>query len=155
MNYEKIIIASDDYDYIDGRSAYSSKNKKLTIGAPRLEENENMEIAAQLWTEGEDGELELSYEVPVHQIYDLMILLSRTLLHFKEAYRLPLLYKPEQPMIERVGVQGGALPVEVCVDNPNIDEDIKSFSQSLSDLGELIGERQRTLTRILNELELY
>ncbi len=155
MNYEKIIITSDDYDYIDGRSAYSSKNKKLTIGAPRLEENENMEIAAQLWTEGEDGDLELSYEVPVHQIYDLMILLSRTLLHFKEAYRLPLLYNPEQPMIERVGVQGGALPVEVCLDNPNIDEDIKSFSQSLSDLGELIGERQRTLTRILNELELY
>lgn len=155
MNYEKIIIASDNYDYIDGRNAYDSKIKKLTIGAPKLEANANMEIAAQVWAEGEDGELEMSYEVPIHQIYDLMILLSRTLLHFKEAYRLPLLYNPEQRIIERVGVQGGALPVEVCVDNPNIDEDIKSFSQSLSDLGELTGERQRTLTRILNELELY
>ena len=68
-----------------------------------------------------------------------MIFLSRTLLYFKEAYRLPLLYDPEKPTVERVGVQGGVLPVEVCVDNQNINEDIKAFAQSLNDLGEIIG----------------
>ena len=57
--------------------------------------------------------------------------------------------------MERVGVQGGVLPVEVCVDNQNINEDIKTFAQSLNDLGELIGERKRVLSRILEELELY
>lgn len=57
--------------------------------------------------------------------------------------------------MERVGVQGGVLPVEVCVDNQNINEDIKAFAQSLNDLGELIGERKRVLNQILEELELY
>ena len=94
-------------------------------------------------------------ELPIHQIFDLMIFFSRTLLYFKEAYRFPLLYDPENPIIERVGVQGGALPVKICVENKNIDKDIQIFSQSLSDLGELTGERLRTLTRILEELKLY
>lgn len=97
----------------------------------------------------------MAQELPIHQIFDLMIFLSRTLLYFKEAYRLPLLYDPEKPTVERVGVQGGVLPVEVCVDNQNINEDIKAFAQSLNDLGEIIGERQRVLSRILEELECY
>lgn len=65
-----------------------------------------MQIAAQLWKENEQKELEISMELPIHQIFDLMIFLSRTLLYFKEAYRFPLLYDPENPTIERIGVQG-------------------------------------------------
>ena len=77
------------------------------------------------------------------------------MLYFKEAYRMPLLYNPENPTVERVGVQGGVLPVMVCTENPAIDSDIKKFSQALSDLGELTGERLRTLTRMIEELECY
>src|SRR5690554_1831108 len=152
---EKVVIVSNDYDRIDGRNAYQSDIKRLTLGAPMLEENKKMQIAAQIWKQDKDGELTLAQELPVHQVFDLIIFLSRTLLYFKEAYRLPLLYDPEKPTIERVGIQGGALPVEVCVDNQNINEDIKAFAQSLNDLGELIGERQRVLSRILQELECY
>lgn len=122
----------------------------FTIG-----QNKKMQIAAQIWKNDKDGELILAQELPIHQIFDLMIFLSRTLLYFKEAYRLPLLYDPEKPTVERVGVQGGVLPVEVCVDNQNINEDIKAFAQSLNDLGEIIGERRRVLSRILEELECY
>lgn len=32
-----------------------------------------MQIAAQLWKENKDGELEISMELPIHQIFDLMI----------------------------------------------------------------------------------
>ena len=71
------------------------------------EENKKMQIAAQIWKNDKDGELILAQELPIHQIFDLMIFLSRTLLYFKEAYRLPLLYDPEKPTVERVGVQGG------------------------------------------------
>ena len=152
---EKVVMVSNDYDRIDGRNAYQSDNKRLTLGAPMLEENKKMQIAAQIWKNDKDGELILAQELPIHQIFDLMIFLSRTLLYFKEAYRLPLLYDPEKPTVERVGVQGGVLPVEVCVDNQNINEDIKAFAQSLNDLGEIIGERQRVLSRILEELECY
>lgn len=152
---EKIVLTADNYDLIDGRNAYHSSIKRLTLGEPFKMENQNMQIAAQLWKENENRELEICMELPIHQIFDLMIFFSRTLLYFKEAYRFPLLYDPENPIIERVGVQGGALPVKICVENKNIDKDIQIFSQSLSDLGELTGERLRTLTRILEELKLY
>lgn len=152
---KKIVIESKDYDRIDGRNAYKSDIKRITLGEPILKENKTMQIAAQLWKTSEDGEPILLYELPIHQIFDLMILLSRTLLYFKEAYRMPLLYDPEKPTVERIGVQGGVLPVEICTDNENINDDIKEFAQSLNDLGELVGERQRTLIRILDELELY
>ena len=152
---EKVVMVSNDYDRIDGRNAYQSDIKRLTLGAPMLEENKKMQIAAQIWKNDKDGELILAQELPIHLIFDLMIFLSRTLLYFKEAYRLPLLYDPVKPTVERVGVQGGVLPVEVWVDNQNINEDIKAFAQSLNDLGEIIGERQRVLSRILEELECY
>lgn len=152
---EKVVMVSNGYDRIDGKNAYQSNIKRLTLGAPMLEENKEMQIAAQIWENDKDGELNLAQELPIHQIFDLIIFLSRTLLYFKEAYRLPLLYDPEKPLVERVGVQGDVLPVEVCVDNQNINEDIKAFAQSLNDLGELIGERKRVLNRILEELECY
>lgn len=152
---EKIVIVSNGYDHIDGRNAYQSDIKRLTLGEPMLEENKKMQIAAQIWKIDKDGGLVLAQELPIHQVFDLIILLSKTLLYFKEAYRLPLLYDPEKPTVERIGVQGGVLPVEVCIDNQNINEGIKAFAQSLNDLGELIGERQRVLSRILEELECY
>lgn len=152
---EKAVIVSNGYDRIDGRNAYHSDIKRLTLGAPILEENKGMQIAAQIWKTDKGGELILAQELPIHQIFDLIIILSKTLLYFKEAYRLPLLYDPEKPTVERVGLQGGVLPVEVCIDNQNINEDIQVFAQSLNDLGELIGERQRVLNRILEELGCY
>ena len=152
---EKIVVTADGYDRVDGRNAYRSGIKRLTLGAPILKENQSMQIAAQLWTAQEDGALHMSAELPIHQVFDMMIVLSRTLLYFKEAYRLPLLYDPNNPTIERIGLQGEALPVSICADNPTITRDIQEFSQALSDLGELTGERLRTLTRILEELECY
>ena len=152
---EKTVLLVKDYDRVDGRNAYQSALKKITLGVPRWDENKNMQIAAQFWKEGKSGELEISMELPVHQIFDLMIFLSRTLLYFKEAYRFPLLYNPENPVVERIGVQGGVLPVEICVENPDIDKDIQTFVRTLNDLGELTGERLRTLTRIIEELEMY
>lgn len=152
---EKIVVAANGYDRLDGRNAYRSDIKRITLGAPALKENQAMQIAAQLWTAQEDGTLKMSAELPIHRVFDLMIVLSRALLYFKEAYRLPLLYDPDDPTIERIGLQGEALPVSICTENPNINKDIQDFSQALNDLGELTGERLRTLTRILKELECY
>ena len=152
---EKIVVAANGYDRLDGRNAYYSDLKRMTLGAPALKENQAMQIAAQLWTAQEDGTLKMSAELPIHQVFDLMIVLSRSLLYFKEAYRLPLLYDPDNPTIERIGLQGDALPVSICTENPNITKDIRDFSQALNDLGELTGERFRTLARIVEELECY
>ena len=148
-----IVMTAEQYDLIDGRRAYRSDIKRLTLGAPTMADNQAMPIAAQVWKETAEGRLEISTELPLHQVIDLMVLLSRTLLHFREAYRLPLLYDPEKPTVERLGVQGGVLSVAVCTENRDIREDIQKFSQALNDLGELTGERLRVLSRILEELE--
>ena len=44
------------------------------------------------------------------------------------------------------------MTVAVCTDNDKIKEDIKLFSQALSDDDELIGERLRTLSGILKDM---
>lgn len=152
---ENIVAIAKGYDRVDGRNAYKSEIKRLTMGEPYLENNKNMQIAVQLWKEGESGELEISAELPIHQVIDLMIFLSRTMLYFREAYRLPLLYNKDNPAIERLGVQGGVMPIEICTENQDIDNDIRRFSQTLSDLGELTGERLRILCRILKEMECF
>lgn len=150
---EKIVMIADSYDRIDGRNAYRSDIKRLTLGAPALEKNKTMQIAAQIWKENADGQLEMDIELPIHQVFDLMIFLSRTLLYFREAYRLPLLYDPQKPTVDRVGIQGDVMSVAVCTENPNINEEIQAFSEALNDLGEIDGERLRVLTRILEEME--
>lgn len=150
---ENIVMTVDGYDRIDGRNAYRSDIKRLTLGVPMLEENKKMQIAAQIWKANADGQPEIYLELPIHQVLDLMIFLSRTLLYFREAYRLPLLYDPDKPTVERIGVQGGVMPVAVCTDNPNINTAIQAFSQALNDLGEINGERLRVLSRILQEME--
>ena len=88
----------------------------------------------------------------MHRALDLSILICRALLYFREAYRMPKLYDPENPLIDRVGLQGDAMSVAVCTENPMIDEDIQLFSQALSDDGEIIGERLRVLASILKEM---
>ena len=91
-----------------------------------------------------------SEELPLH--VDLAILVCRTRQHFQDAYRFEKLYDTKNPVIDRVGLQGDAMTVAVCTDNEKIDEDIKLFRQALSNDDELIGERLRTLSRILKEM---
>ncbi len=148
-----IVIEAEGYDRVDGRNAYCSDIKRLTLGTPMSEENKNMQIALQVWKEKTDGSQYVSMEIPIHHLIDFMLLLSRTMLYFREAYRFPLLYNPDNPVLERMGIQGDVLPITVCTKNLHLDEDIQKFSQALSDLGELTGERMRTLFRILEEME--
>lgn len=70
----------------------------------------------------------------------------------RRLYRHEHLYDEENPIINRVGLQGDAMTVEVCTENEQIKEDIQLFQQALNNDGELIGERLRTLSRILKEM---
>jgi len=44
------------------------------------------------------------------------------------------------------------MTVSVCTDNQNIDEEIQDFSKTISNRGEIFGERLRVLARILKEM---
>lgn len=89
----------------------------------------------------------------MHRVVDLAILLCRAKQYFRDAYRYPKLYDPEQPQIGRVGLQGDAMTVEVCTDNPMIDEDIKLFYDALAENDEFLSERLRVLGALLQELD--
>ena len=41
---DNIVVVSEEYDRIDGRNAYHSDIKRLTVGMPVMEEYKNMQM---------------------------------------------------------------------------------------------------------------
>jgi hypothetical protein len=148
----KPVIVSENYENVDGRYAYKSDAKGLSLGLAQWNDRGKVDISAKVWRYTGEKWSRQSEELPLHRVLDLAILVCRTKLHFREAYRYEKLYDTNNPTIDRVGLQGDAMNVAVCTDNEKIDEDIKLFSQALSDDDELLGERLRTLSRILKEM---
>ncbi|MGI5997797.1 MAG: DUF6530 family protein [Lutispora sp.] len=148
----KPVIVSENYENVDGRYAYNTDAKGLSLGLAQWNDRGKVDISAKVWRYTGEKWSRQSEELPLHRVLDLAILVCRAKLHFREAYRYEKLYDPENPVIDRVGLQGDAMTVAVCTDNEKIDEDIKLFSQALSNDDELIGERLFTLSRILKEM---
>jgi hypothetical protein len=149
----KPVVVSENYENIDGRNAYRSDAKGLSLGLAQWNDRGKVEISAKVWRYTGEKWSRQSEELPLHRALDLAILICRAKLYFKEAYRYEKLYDPEHPEIDRIGLQGDAMTVSVCADNPMIDDDIKLFAQVLSQDDELISERLKTLSAILKELE--
>lgn len=148
----KPVIVSENYENIDGRNAYDSDAKGLSLGLAQWNDRGKVDISAKVWRHTGEKWSRQSEELPLHRVLDLAILVARATQHFREAYRYEKLYDPEHPVIDRVGLQGDAMTVAVCTDNERIDEDIALFQQALSNDDELLGERFRTLSRILKEM---
>ena len=148
----KPVIVSENYENIDGRNAYHSDAKGLSLGLAQWNDRGKVDISAKVWRHTGGKWSRQSEELPMHRAIDLAILICRANLYFREAYRYKKLYDPENPDIDRVGLQGDAMTVSVCTDNPLIDEDIQLFSQALSNDGELLGERFSVLARLLKEM---
>lgn len=148
----KPVIVSENYEKVDGRYAENTDAKGLSLGLAQWNDRGKVDISAKVWRYTGEKWSRQSEELPLHRVLDLAILVCRTKLHFQDAYRYEKLYDPQNPVIERVGLQGDAMTVAVCTDNERINEDIKLFNQALSDDDELIGERLRTLSRMLKEM---
>ncbi|OPX44423.1 hypothetical protein CLHUN_17220 [Ruminiclostridium hungatei] len=149
----KPVIVSENYEQVDGRYAYNTDAKGLSLGLAQWNDRGKVDISAKVWRFTGEKWSRQSEELPLHRVLDLAILVARTRLYFREdSYRHPELYDTEKPVIDRVGLQGDAMTVAVCTENEKINEDIKLFSQALSNDDELIGERLRTLSRILKEM---
>ena len=149
----KPVIVAEDYEHIDGRSAYGSDAKGLSLGLAQWNDRGKVDISAKVWRYTGEKWSRQSEELPLYRVLDLAILACRARLYFREeAYRYPKGYDPEQPRIDRVGLQGDAMTVEVCMDNEHIEEDIKLFQEALARDDELLGERLAVLARILGEM---
>ncbi|SMF89063.1 hypothetical protein SAMN05661091_4505 [Paenibacillus uliginis N3/975] len=148
----KPVIISENYGDVDGRFANNTDVKALSLGLTQWNGEGMANVAAKIWRNTEEQGSGQSEEIPIHRILDLSILFCSALTHFTEAYRYEHLYDPQNPVLDRIGLQGNAMTVAVCTDNNEINEDIKQFNEALSDNGEMIGERLRTLSRTLKEM---
>jgi len=148
----KPVIISENYENIDGRYAYQSDAKGLSVGLAQWNDRGKVDISAKVWRYTGTKWSRQSEELPMHRVIDLAILICRTKLHFKEAYRYEKLYDTENVIIDRIGLQGDAMTVSICTDNPMIDDDVKLLSQAMSDDDELISERLKILSKMLKEM---
>ncbi len=149
----KPVIVAEDYERVDGRAAFDSDAKGLSLGLAQWNDRGKVDISAKVWRYTGEKWSRQSEELPLHRVLDLAIMICRTSQYFREtAYRYPKFYDEAKPLIDRLGLQGDAITLAVCQDNPLINEDIKLFSQGLSNDSELLGERMTVLARLLKEM---
>lgn len=148
----KPVIVSGNYENVDGRQAYQTDAKGLSLGLAQWNDRGRVDISAKVWRYTGEKWSRQSEELPLHRVLDLAILVCRTRQHFREAYRYEKLYDPQKPEIDRVPLQGDAMSVRVCVENEKIDQDIRLFLDGLSADDEMIGERLSRLSAILKEM---
>lgn len=149
----KPVIISENYENVDGRYAYDTDAKGLSLGLAQWNDRGKVEISAKVWRYTGEKWSRQSEELPLHRVLDLAMLICKTKLYFSDtAYRYNKLYDPEHTVIGRLPLQGDAMTVSVCTENEMIDEDIRTLRDCFSKDDELIGERLQALTALLREL---
>jgi hypothetical protein len=148
----KPVIVVENYSEVDGKSAYDSDAKGLSVGLAQWNDRGTVDVSAKVWRHTGEKWSRQSEELPLNRVLDLAILVCRTSLYFQDAYRFPKYYDPDNPQIERIGMQGSAMTVEVCKNNPLIDTDIRLLADALGKDGELLGERFRVLSSLLKDM---
>ena len=148
----KPVIKVEDYDTVDGRYALHTDAKGLSLGLAQWNDRGKVDISGKVWRHTGEKWSRQSEQLPLSRILDLAILVAHSSIYFQDAYRHEKFYDPENPLIDLIGLQGNRMTVEVDTENPKIDEDILLFYDALQKDGELIGERFRILSRLLNEL---
>ena len=112
-----------------------------------------MDISAKVWRYTGEKWSRQSEELPLHRVIDLAILACESMKYFREeSYKHKKLYDESNPNLGRIGLQGDAMTISVCTGNPMIEEDLKMFTDVLSQDAEILGERLGTLSRILKEM---
>jgi hypothetical protein len=147
----KPVIVSENYDKIDGRID-NSDAKGLSLGLAQWNDRGKVDISAKIWRHTGEKWSRQSEEMPLHRVIDLAILVCRSKQFFREYYRHPKLYDEKNKVIDRIALQGDAMNVAVCSDNPKIDEDIELFRDALAKDDELLSERLHRLSSILRKM---
>lgn len=148
----KPVIVSEEYDLIDGRFARKTDAKGLSLGLAQWNERGNVDISAKIWRHTGEKWSRQSEELPFHRVLDLAILICKTKLFFQERYHKNEKDYPKYPLLDRIGLQGGAMNVSICTDNEYLEEDMKLFDQCLHKDDEILSERLKTLAELLKEL---
>ncbi len=148
----KPVIVSEDYDKIDGRCAGNSDAKGLSVGLAQWNDRGKVDVSAKIWRYTGEKWSRQSEEMPLHRVLDLAILVCKSKAYFQEAYKYPKLYDENKTTVDRVALQGGALDVSICMDNPMLDEDIFLLRDAMNKNDELLSERLHRLSALLKEM---
>ena len=148
----KPVIVSEDYDRIDGRKAHTSDAKGLSLGLAQWNERGNVDISAKVWRHTGGKWSRQSEELPLHRVLDLAILIIKTKKVFSERYHKNEKDYPNYPSLDRIGLQGDAMNVEVCTDNEFIQDDLDLFEATLAKDDEIISERLKALSSLLKQM---
>jgi len=148
----KPVIVSDNYENIDGRYAYDSDAKGLSLGLAQWNDRGRVDISAKVWRNTGERWSRQSEELPIHRVIDLALLICRTKQYFSDAYRYKKLYNEDNTLIDRIALQGDAMNIEICTDNELIDSDIQLFYDALSRDDEMLSERLHRLSNMLQDM---
>ncbi len=148
----KPVIVSENYDQIDGRSANGSDAKGLSLGLAQWNDRGKVDISAKIWRHTGEKWSRQSEELPIHRVLDLAILICKSKLFFQERYHKNEKDYDGYPLIDRIGLQGGAMNVSICTDNEHIEDDINLFDECLHKDDEIISERLHALSKLIKEL---
>ena len=149
----KPVIVSEDYDKVDGRRANNSDAKGLTLGLAQWNERGNVDISAKVWRHTGGKWSRQSEELPLHRVLDLAILIVKTRKVFLERYHKNEKEYPNFPLLDRIGLQGGAMNISVCTDNEQVEGDWDLFEAALAKDDEIISERLAILATLIEDLK--
>jgi len=148
----KPVIVSEEYDRIDGRKANNSDAKGLSLGLAQWNERGKVDISAKVWRHTGGKWSRQSEELPLHRVLDLAILIAKSRKIMLERYHKNEKDYPKYPTLDRIGLQGDAMNVQVCTDNEFIEEDLDLFEATLAKDDEIISERLNVLGSLIKEL---
>ena len=148
----KPVICAENYADIDGKYAGNTDAQGLSLGLAQWNDRGKVDIAAKIWRHSGEKWSRQSEEMPMHRVLDLAIMICKSYGYFKEAYRIPGLYDPDAPQIGAIELQGAKTPLEFCLDNPNLPEDVQLFAKALAEEDERLGERLLVLAASLREI---
>ena len=142
----KPVIVAEHYEEIYGRNVSDSDAKGLSLGLAQWNDRGTVDISAKVWRYTGEKWSRQSEELPMHRVLDLALLICEAKKHFAEAYRYEKLYDEKNPEIAKVGLQGAAMDITVCTENPMIDGDMKLFADTFARDDEMIAERLHCLS---------
>lgn len=147
----KPVIEVPDYQTIDSADGYDPA-QGLSLGLAQWNDRGRVDVSAKVWRHTGEKWSRQSEELPLHRVIDLAILIARTKQYMMdESYKHEGLYNPDKPVIDRVGLQGDAMTIEVATDNEHIGEDIRLFDEAMRRQDERLSERLHVLARTLKD----
>lgn len=150
----KPVFEVEDYDTVDGKYAYDSDAKGLSLGLAQWNERGRLDISAKVWRHSGNRWSRQSEELPMHRVLDLAILICKGYGFFQQIRSTGSPISLNNPGLGSLELQEGKANISICTDNPLIKEDIQLFAKALMEEDDRLNERFKVLSGLLREIRL-